>query len=166
MRIVECSKDHLWGTGIPLTQDDCLDCDHWISPGIMGKILEDIRAEFYNQLNSDNQSLNGVQHNLPGPPESLLGQATQVAIPDSGLATHCKLSSVVQPHLASQTTNGLHPTMSQCLMTPSEVQSPKHLKAKSMVNDQLTATSMDHSGTIDSHCSEKAIAEQAGPSAN
>ena len=166
MRIVECSKDRLWGTGIPLTQDDCLDCDRWISPGIMGKILEDIRAEFYNQLNSDNHSLNGVQHNPPGPPESLLGQATQVAIPDSGLATHSKLSSVVQPHLASQTTNDLHPTMSQCLTTPSEVQSPKHLKAKSMVNDQLTATSMDHSGTIDSHCSEKAIAEQADPSAN
>ena len=148
MRIVECSKDRLWGTGIPLTQDDCLDCDRWISPGIMGKILEDIRTEFYNQLNSDNQSLNGVQHNPPGPLESLLGQATQVAIPDSELATHSKLSSVVQPHLASQTTNGLHPTMSQCLMTPSEVQSPKHLKAKPMVNDQLTATSMDHSGTM------------------
>ena len=166
MRIVECSKDRLWGTGILLTQDDCLDCDCWISPGIMGKILEDIRAEFYNQLNSDNHSLNGIQHNPPGPPESLLGQATQVAIPDSGLASHSKLSSVVQPHLASQTTNDLHPTMSQCLTTPSEVQSPKHLKAKSMVNDQLTATSMDHSWTIDGHCSEKAIAEQAGPSAN
>ena len=51
-------------------------------------------------------------------------------------------------------------------MTPSEVRSQKHLKAKSMVNDQLMATSMDHSGTIDSHCSEMAIAEQADPSAN
>ena len=110
MRIVECSKDRLWGTGIPLTQDNCLDCDRWISPGIMGEILEDIRAEFYNQFNSDNHSLNGVQHNPPDPPESLLGQATQVAIPDSGLATHSKLSSVVQPHLASQTTNDLLPS--------------------------------------------------------
>ena len=152
----------------------------WISPGIMGKILEDIRMEFYNQFNSDNHSLNGVQHNPSDPPESLLGQAAQVAIPDSGLATHSKLSWVVQPNLASQTTNdlpppppssltyndpsGLHPT--KCLTTPSEVQSQKHLKAKSMVNDQLTATSMDHSGTIDSHCSETAIAEQADPSAN
>ena len=182
MLIVECSKDRLWGTGIPLTQDDCLDCDRWISPGIMGKILEDIRMEFYNQFNSENHSLNGVQRNPLDHPESLPCQAAQVAYPNSGLTTHSKLSSVVQPNLASQTTNnlppppsssltydepsGLHPTMSQCLTTPSEVQTQKHLKAKPMANDHLMATPMDHSGPIDSHGSETASAEQVDPSGN
>ena len=184
MQIVECSKDRLWGTGIPLTQDDCLDCDRWISPGIMGKILEDIRKEFYNQFNSENHSLNGVQLksvqlNPSDPPGSLPGQAAHL---NSGLATHSKRSSVVQPNLASQTTNDLppppsssliydepsvlHSTMSKCLTTPSEVQTQKHSKAKSIDNDQLTATPMDHSGPIASHSSETTSAEHVNPVGN
>ena len=89
---------------------------------------------------------------------------------------------MVQPNLASQITNdlppppsssltydetsGLHLTMSQCLTTPSEVQTQKHLKAKPMDNDQLTATPMDHSGPIESHGSETASAEHVNPSGN
>ena len=45
-RIVECANDRLWGTGIPLAHPDSLDSDRWITPGIMGKILEEIRLEF------------------------------------------------------------------------------------------------------------------------
>ena len=45
-RIVECSKDRLWGTGCALAQEDCLNSDRWITPGIMGKLLEEIRMEF------------------------------------------------------------------------------------------------------------------------
>ena len=179
MRIVECSKDRLWGTGIPLTQDDCLDCDCWISPGIMGKILEDIRMEFYNQFNSGKNSLNGVQRNPSDPPESLPDQA---AHPNSGLATHSKLSSVVQPNSASQTTNdlppppsssliydepsALHTTTSQCLTTPSEVQTQKHSKANPIDNDQATVTPMDHSGPIISHFSETTSVEHVDPLGN
>ena len=44
--IVECANDRLWGTGIPLAHPDSLDSDRWITPGIMGKILEEIRLEF------------------------------------------------------------------------------------------------------------------------
>ena len=44
--IVECSKDRLWGTGIALAQEDCLNSAHWITSGIMGKLLEEIRMEF------------------------------------------------------------------------------------------------------------------------
>ena len=45
-RVVECANDRLWGTGIPLAHPDSLNSDRWITPGIMGKILEDIRLEF------------------------------------------------------------------------------------------------------------------------
>ena len=45
-RIVECASDRLWGTGLPLSDPDCLDCTKWISQGILGQILEDIRNEF------------------------------------------------------------------------------------------------------------------------
>ena len=45
-QIMGCNNDRLWGTGIPLAHPDSLNSDRWITPGIMGKILEDIRLEF------------------------------------------------------------------------------------------------------------------------
>ena len=43
--IVECAADKLWGTGIPLNDPTCLDPQKWITQGIMGRILENIRSE-------------------------------------------------------------------------------------------------------------------------
>ena len=76
-RIVECSKDRLWGTGTPLAQVDCLDSDRWITPGIMGKILEDIRMEFYHQFNLNHHPLIGIQCNSPAPSGSTPSQLSQ-----------------------------------------------------------------------------------------
>ena len=61
-RILECSKDHLWGTGVALAQEDCLNSDRWITPGIMGKLLEEIRMEFSNHFPcvSASSALSGV----------------------------------------------------------------------------------------------------------
>ena len=39
-KIVECANDRLWGTGVNLNRDDCLKPEKWISPGILGRILE------------------------------------------------------------------------------------------------------------------------------
>ena len=44
--IVECASDRLWGTGLPLSDPDCLNRSKWINQGILGQILEDIRNEF------------------------------------------------------------------------------------------------------------------------
>ena len=43
---MECASDRLWGTGLSLSDPDCLDCSKWIRQGILGQILEDIRNEF------------------------------------------------------------------------------------------------------------------------
>ena len=43
--IVECTTDRLWGNGIPLSLDYCLDPDRWTSQGLLGEILEEIRSE-------------------------------------------------------------------------------------------------------------------------
>ena len=43
--IVECTTDRLWGNGIPLGMDYCLDPDRWTSQGLLGGILEEIRSE-------------------------------------------------------------------------------------------------------------------------
>ena len=40
--IVECCKDQVWGTGVPLHDGKCLDELLWSNQGIMGEILEQI----------------------------------------------------------------------------------------------------------------------------
>ena len=42
-QIVECCYDTLWGTGIPLWDETCLNPVLWYNQGIMGEILENIR---------------------------------------------------------------------------------------------------------------------------
>ena len=44
-KIVECSKDRDWGTGVPLGRFDCLSADKWYSRGILGPLLMEIRSE-------------------------------------------------------------------------------------------------------------------------
>ena len=43
--LVESSYDKIWGTGIPLSDPGCLDRTKWYNPGIMSKLLMDIRQE-------------------------------------------------------------------------------------------------------------------------
>ena len=178
---MECSKDRLWGTGVPLTQDDCLNRDRWISPGIMGKILEDIRTEFCNQFDPEHHSLNGIQSNPLDPPGTILCQAIQSHL-NSGPSTHSMLSSVVQPNPTSQTTDDLpfppsssltdddasgpRPRMSQRVTTFSELQTQSHTVATTEAKDHSVATPMDHLEPMDSHGSDTISAELANPPGN
>ena len=42
---MESSYDKIWGTGIPLTDPLCLDQSKWQGPGILSKLLMDIRSK-------------------------------------------------------------------------------------------------------------------------
>ena len=107
--IAECSKDRLWGTGTPLAQVDCLDSDRWITPGIMGKILEDIRMEFYSQFNFDHHPLIGVQCNSPVPGSSTPSQLSQNSS-SSGPSAQPTSTQAAQSNPVAQTSNNLsHP---------------------------------------------------------
>ena len=44
-RITECTKDTVWGCGMSIHNENCLDITKWTSQGIMGSILEEIRSE-------------------------------------------------------------------------------------------------------------------------
>ena len=44
-KIVECSKDRDWGTGVPLGRFGWLSEDKWYSRGILGPLLMEIRSE-------------------------------------------------------------------------------------------------------------------------
>ena len=45
---LESAHDHLWGTGVALSDPDCLNTTKWTSQGILGELLEEIRDEYYN----------------------------------------------------------------------------------------------------------------------
>ena len=49
-KLVECANDHLWANGIPLYTETCLNQQWWISQGLLGKLLEDIRMELTPQV--------------------------------------------------------------------------------------------------------------------
>ena len=42
-KIVESANDWLWGTGVPLAMEGCLNKERWITPGILGELLMEIR---------------------------------------------------------------------------------------------------------------------------
>ena len=37
--LVECSYDELWGNGIPLHDECCLNCERWLNQGILSESL-------------------------------------------------------------------------------------------------------------------------------
>ena len=43
-KIVECCNDKLWGKGVPLNEEECLNQSKWIHQGLLGEILVDIRT--------------------------------------------------------------------------------------------------------------------------
>ena len=43
--LAECTTDKLWGTGIPLHQQDTLNPRKWTGDGLLGKLLEECRTE-------------------------------------------------------------------------------------------------------------------------
>ena len=50
--LAECCLDQTWGTGVPLHDEQVLNQHSWIGQGILGKILEEIRADIINNQGS------------------------------------------------------------------------------------------------------------------
>ena len=80
-QIIESAKDKIWGTGIPLHDDDCLNPRKWLSrgPGIMGEILTEIREEL--RLIPMASHANS-KSNLPNTPRDNPNQQQSVLISD------------------------------------------------------------------------------------
>ena len=170
--IVEYSKDRLWGTGTPLAQVDCLDSDWWITPGIMGKILEDIHMEFYSQFNPDHHPLIGIQCNSPVPGSSIPSQlkqnfsssgpssprtSTKSAQSKPIVQTNNTLSHPISGTVIEDDPSGLRQSMFQLPSAPPEVRTQSHVDARSMSSKHLKVTSMvvDHPEPVENYVIEK-----------
>ena len=46
--LVEASSDKVWGTGVSLKDEHCLNKDHWNGIGILGEILMELRSTYQN----------------------------------------------------------------------------------------------------------------------
>ena len=44
-KLVECTKDYLWGTGVPLNDPQCLTEKCWKGQGLQGIMLQEIRQK-------------------------------------------------------------------------------------------------------------------------
>ena len=55
-RLVECCSDKLWGNGIPLYDEKCLNPSSWSAQGILGEILEHIQTSIADILGTNRQS--------------------------------------------------------------------------------------------------------------
>ena len=53
--LVECANDRLWANGVPLYSDSCLDRQRWISQGLLGKLLEEVRSELSGAITTEKQ---------------------------------------------------------------------------------------------------------------
>ena len=82
-RIVECATDRLWATGVPLGDPASLDEMKWISPGILGQMLEGIRSEYLSihdtSTNYHYQSANIGNPSLPPSTEAKVHRVTTSA---------------------------------------------------------------------------------------
>ena len=58
--LVECANDHLWANGIPLYSDTCLNQQRWISQGLLGKLLEEVRSELSVQLGDNHPNFPNI----------------------------------------------------------------------------------------------------------
>ena len=64
--IMESVNDRLRGTGVPLVKDGCLNKEEWISPGILGELLMEIRENqtvFPDMMH--NESGSNMQSSVP-----------------------------------------------------------------------------------------------------
>ena len=57
--IVECCCDKVWGTGVPLQEEDCLDRWKWESQGILGEILQEVWTQLKERLATTTTTTSG-----------------------------------------------------------------------------------------------------------
>ena len=121
-QIVECTSDRLWGSGIPLVDLLCLDTSKWISPGIMGQILENIRNEALHSMQPFHHSMQPLLQSFAMSSSTLSQQHQTVPqtlchpptsqTPTTCVATTCEMNKEQPINTVSTTQNT---TMSTCI---------------------------------------------------
>ena len=120
-RIVECATDRLWATGVPLNDPTCLDETKWMSPGILGQMLESIRTEQALCLTSAHtyQQQGAIHSNTAHPPPTSTVTSLPPPLSDShaALPSHGTITPLPPPLTNSYAALPSHGTMLSALHT-------------------------------------------------
>ena len=81
-KLAEASYDRVWGTGVPLHDDDYLNVKKWYGTGIMGNILMQVCSELSNPRPS-------ISEQTTEPMETLSCMEASKRITPSGNSTPC-----------------------------------------------------------------------------
>ena len=79
--IVESARDHLWGTGVALSDPDCLNTTKWTTQGILGELLEEIRDDYYSTNPTMAENSHPTVHSYPSSTLLQVSQPTPTAPP-------------------------------------------------------------------------------------
>ena len=87
--LVEASYDKVWGTGILLKDQDCLNSSNWSGTGILGEMLMKIRQELLHPTETmmDTQEESVALHETPSS-ENIPGPASTTALASNTAEVH------------------------------------------------------------------------------
>ena len=81
-RIAESAADRIWGSGHSLGDPLCLDTSNWISQGLLGQILENIRDEYIQSMPFAHAATNQLTSITPSVFAPMSYGATPIATPN------------------------------------------------------------------------------------
>ena len=137
-RIVECATDRLWATGISLNDPLSLDDTKWITPGILGQILESIWDEHaINQAN--------MHHYYSQVPSMTHPSVTQ--FPSRVVQTIPRTVTSAPQMIPGAVSDNLHTTVTEGISSVSDSTSTS---ASTTPVSDMTATDTDPGDTVPS----------------
>ena len=131
-RIVECATDQLWATGIPLSDQNCLDDTKWISQGILGQMLENIRND---QINCHRGAI-GIQYHQQSTDTI---HNSQVPMAGPNMLQQLSASSMDLSQVISSSISNNHPLTDKPLSGPESAS----VSASTSPTSDTTAMAMD-----------------------
>ena len=121
--LVECANDRLWANGIPLYSDTCLNQERWISQGLLGKLLEDVRSELSAQLGDNHPNFPNILPptiNVPPADQITSGTMEKTASSPNTMPPEEEGHPPHQPNSTSSTATGTVTIANNCDESMSE----------------------------------------------
>ena len=169
-QIVECTSDRLWGTGIPLGDLLCLDTSKWISSGLMGQILENIRDEALHSMQPFHHSMQPLLQSFAMSSSTLSQQHQTVPqtlchpptsqIPPTCVTTTCEMNTEQPTNTVSTAQNTL---MSTCIGSDCTSTSTTPVSDTTASDTDTGETQTKHPDAVANYITETVSVEELTP---
>ena len=83
--LAEASYDKVWGTGVPLKDQACLNMSNWSGTGILGEMLMDVRHDLFNLVVQSMDTTESRNTELPvSQPHPNMENTSEESVPTAG----------------------------------------------------------------------------------